>query len=177
MGTCLAATGFSQMKLEGSNDMNEAMSRRPERSVEPLGEPGLGACSLEDMAERIGGVIAWVVVALRREVAEEALELDPAVADSVVRGWISGLNREARAYFLTLVLTDRCYAECPLIVRAILEGAAWPGDGHGGRSWGALDPGGCPCEAGPHAAGLGVRRGAGAGRVRWLAGRRDALRE
>lgn len=40
-----------------------------------------------DRPGRIGEVIAWVVVALRREVAEEAQGLDPSVADGVVRRW------------------------------------------------------------------------------------------
>lgn len=163
MGRCLATTGFSQMKLEGSNDMNEAMRECPKRSADPL---GAGACSLEELADRIGGAIAWVVVALRREVAEETLELDPAVAEAVVRNWLAGLDPDARAHFLRMALSDRCYAECPLIVRAILEGLTWPAAG--ARSGGALDPGRCSCDAAAcasHPAEHGVRRLAGAGRV------------
>ncbi|MBA3545212.1 MAG: hypothetical protein H0T76_01885 [Nannocystis sp.] len=153
----------------------DALRERPERSADPL---GAGACSLEDLADRIGGVIAWVVVALRREVAEERVELDCGVAEGVVRNWLAGLDPDARAYFLTLALSDRCYAECPLIVRAILEGLPWPWPG--ARSWGALDPCRCSCDAAPHAFDAdepGVRRLAGAVRVQCLAGRRHALRE
>lgn len=143
--------------------MNEAMRERPERSADLL---GADACSLEDLADRIGGAIAWVVAALRREVAEEDLELDPQVAEGVVRNWLSGLDPDARAHFLMMALSDRYYAECPVIVRAILEGLPWPGAG--ARSWGALDPGRCSCDAAAHAchaAEHGVRRLAGAVRV------------
>lgn len=131
--------------------------------------------SLEEQADRIGAVIAWLVAALCCEVAGRGGDLDLGAGEEVVRGWISGLEPGARAHFLALALSDCCYAEGPPIVRAIGEGLAWPGVD--ARSRAALDPAPGPCEPVPHAAGHSVRRVPGAGRVQPCAGRGDAVRD
>jgi hypothetical protein len=150
--------------------MNE---RRP-----PPADPWGRYCSLEELADRIGAAIARVVEALRRELAAEAAarglaEVEVEDVDAGVRGWISGLQPGARAYFLAVALSDWLHVESPAIVRAIHHGLAWPCP----RSPGPLDPAGDSCEPVADAAGHDVVGGAGAGGLQPRARRGDAVRE
>lgn len=128
----------------------------PERPADPWAGR---LCSLEELAERIASAIAGVAEELRLEVAAEGAELDLAVIEAVVRGWIAGLEPRARAHFLTVALSGRAPAECPAIARAIRDGRLWP------AADSSLDPSCDACEAGADAARHDVPRRAGAGRV------------
>jgi hypothetical protein len=155
------------MVMTDHTDHDEMLAERP------TGPSDDGACSLEELAERIGAVIAWVGAALRCEAAGAVVELDDEVAEALVRGWISGLEPGARAQFLALVLSDRCFAERARIVRAIREGLMWPDAGPPV----ALDPSRYSCESVRHAPAHDAPGLAGAGRVQPLSGPGDALRE
>lgn len=124
------------------------------------------SCTLEELADRIGAVIARVTAGLRRETGEQD-------AEAVVRAWIAGLQPGARARFLAVALSDRYLAEGPAILGAIRDSPAWPGP----RSPVALDPSGYSCEPVADAAGHDVMGRAGAGRVQSHAGHGDPLRE
>jgi hypothetical protein len=122
--------------------------------------------SLEELADRIGAVIAWVGAAL----SDEAVDGD---VEGRVRGWISGLQPRARANFLAVALSDRYHAEGPSIVQAVRDGLNWPGV----RSPAALDPARYSCEPDIDAAEHDVPGRAGAGRVQPGVRYGDALRE
>ncbi len=80
------------------------------------------ACSLEQLADRIGEAITRMMAVLE----QGGVDIDGNAAEGVVRCWISRLEPEARAQFLTLVLSQRGHRHSARIGRAILRGEAWP---------------------------------------------------
>ena len=145
--------------------MNEPVVNEVQEAVPPWGGR---SCSLEELAARIGAVIARVTAGLRRETAAGEQE-----AEAVVRAWIARLQPGARARFLAVALSHRYLAEVPMIIRAIRDSRSWAGP----RSPVALDPARYSCEPVADAAGHDVVGRAGAGRVQPGAGHGDRLRE
>lgn len=82
----------------------------------------LDACSLEELADRIGAAIARVVVALH----EDPGASDDGVAVEVVRRFYSRLDAGLRHEFVTRMGSADWVHEGRRIARAVLHGEPWP---------------------------------------------------
>lgn len=82
----------------------------------------LDACSLEELADRIGVAIARVVVALR----EDLEAFDDGVAVEVVRRFYSRLDAGLRHEFLIRMGSADWVHEGRRIARAVVHGEPWP---------------------------------------------------